>query len=199
MSYPARAEGLVIRIKPYCIYEILIKYLILRIHHKLAFHLFPRNNFMKYESRIRASSRQWIRLPRDTNSNAIHASLWRLFTYFIHPGPFNEIERYKAFNIEGIGDEDDGEALVKPPFVSRLTRPIYLTRYNVEHNKHLYENLDTIELWGIGSVPFASSWHRRVHEVHMGHNFQEAVRVRVGCVPTPVRQSTGGCNVAVRC
>ena len=44
-----------------------------------------------------------------------------------------------------------------------------------------------------------SAWLQRVHEVHRGHDFQEAVRIRLGCTPTPARQSRGGRKVKVKC
>ena len=68
---------------------------------------------MKYESRIRALTCQWIRLLRDTNSDAIHAS--------ISEGGLGipsilalskKLEDTRLHNIESIGDKDDGEITI---------------------------------------------------------------------------------------
>ena len=105
----------------------------------------------------------------------------------------------RLLNIEGIGSEDDGKALAKSPFTSKIMLPPYLQNQHTDYYVEIYNHLDTRRLKGMGTVPLASSCLRRVHEIHRGHDFQEAVRVRLGCIPTPARLSRGGCIVQVQC
>ena len=74
----------------------------------------------------------------------------------------------------------------------KIMRPKSIRAFKDNLNKNLYNHIDMKGLCRIGVVPAVSSWLRKVHEVHRGYDFQEAVRVRLGCVPTPVRQSRGG-------
>ena len=78
-------------------------------------------------------------------------------------------------------------------------RPKSIRAFEDKANKNLYNHMDTKGLRGIGAVPAVSSWLREVHEVHCGYDFQEAVRIHLGCVPTPVRQSRGGRKVKTKC
>ena len=100
-----------------------------------------------------------------------------------------KIKESRLLNAEGIGSEDNGESIVQSLHVLKIMRFKFIKAFVDNANKNLYDHMDTNGLQRIGKVPAASAWLHRVHEVYRRHDFHEAVRVRLGCTPTPARQS----------
>ena len=187
-------------IKPFCKYEILSKFLLPRLHYSLTFCRFTKYELQSFDKRVRAMVRCWLRLPHDTPNAAIHAPIPEgglgLFSTI---ATSKKLKESRLLNVEGIGGDEDGGSIIRSPHVSRIMEPRYIKAFQDTSIRDLHNHLDTQGLRGIGAVPAASAWLRQVHEVHRGHDFQEAVRVRLGCVPTPVRQSRGGRTVKIQC
>ena len=96
-------------------------------------------------------------LLKDTNNEAIYASI----TEGGHGVPSalaisKKLNETRLLNIESMGDEDDGEALARSTFISKIMRPMYLHKYNTEFNENIYSHHDTKGLRGIGTVPSGS-------------------------------------------
>ena len=77
--------------------------------------------------------------------------------------------------------------IVQSLHVLKIMRLKFIKAFVDNANKNLYDHMDTKGLHRIGTVPAASAWLHRVHVVHCRHDFPEAVRVRLGCTPTPAR------------
>ena len=83
-------------------------------------------------------------MPKDANNDAIYAS--------ISEGGLGvpsflalskKLKDTRLLNIEGIGDENNGEALARSPSTSKIMRPMYLQKYNIRFNENIYNHLDT--------------------------------------------------------
>ena len=131
--------------------------------------------------------RRWLRLPHDTSNAAIHAPIPEgglgLFSTI---ATSKKLKESRLLNVEGIGGDEDGGTIIRSPHVLQIMEPKFIKAYIDTSTRDLHKHLDTQGLRGIGAVSAASAWQRKVHEVHRGHDFQEAVRVRLGCVPTPL-------------
>ena len=125
-------------------YDSLSKFLILKFHQKLAFHKFSKIVLKNYDARIWMMVRKWLRLPRDMNNDAIHASISEgglgipsiLFLS-------KQLKESRLLNIEGIGTEDDGKALARSSYISKIMQPPYLQNHHIYYNIRIYDHLDT--------------------------------------------------------
>ena len=144
-------------------------------------------------TRVHARVRRWLCLPHDLCNDTIHASISEGGLGLPSTmATSKKLKESRLLNVEGIGGEENGGLIIQSPHVQKIMKPKSIRAYVDRSNKDLYNHMDTKGLCRIGVVLVASSWLCRVHEVHRGHDFLEAVRVRLGCVPTPARQLRGG-------
>ncbi|CAE1319038.1 unnamed protein product [Acanthosepion pharaonis] len=180
---------------------ILKKFLLPRLQHQLTFGRLHKGELLKGDKAVRRVVRKWLRLPADCPNSAIHT-----------PARFgglgvNSLETLYSTSKESrlsqssYGDEEDA-AIASNPAVRGLMS--YKFRGSVMSSREglvedLHRRLDTRGLQGYEKVPAVNSWLDHAPTNLAGHDFQEAVRVPLGCMGTPSWLSRGGRNVDSIC
>ncbi|CAE1248042.1 unnamed protein product [Acanthosepion pharaonis] len=167
----------------------------------LTFGRLHKGELVKGDKAVRRVVRRWLRLPADCPNSAIHT-----------PARFgglgvNSLETLYSTLKESrltqlsYGDEEDA-AIASNPAVRGLMS--YKFRGSVMSSREglvedLHRRLDTRGLQGYEKVPAVNSWLDHAPTNLAGHDFQEAIRVRLGCMGTPSRLSRGGRSVDTIC
>lgn len=203
---PLDLEKLLVRLnraalKPQQKLIVLKKFLLPRLQHQLTFGRLHKGELVKGDKAVRRVVRRWLRLPADCPNSAIHT-----------PARFgglgvNSLETLYSTLKESrltqlsYGDEEDA-AIASNPAVRGLMS--YKFRGSVMSSREglvedLHRRLDTRGLQGYEKVPAVNSWLDHAPTNLAGHDFQEAIRVRLGCMGTPSRLSRGGRSVDTIC
>ncbi|CAE1283254.1 unnamed protein product [Acanthosepion pharaonis] len=163
-------------LKPQQKLNFLKKFLLLRLHHRLVFDHHHRAELVKGDKTIRRAVRRWLRLPADCPNSAIHAPA-----------------KYGGLGVASL------EQLV---FALKAKRPRLFTEGHTEDAplasipsglvEDLLNRLDTRSLKGYDHVPAVNSWLDHAPTTLAGFEFQDAIRVCLGCMGTPARFSRGG-------
>lgn len=181
-------------LKPQQKLNFLKKFLLPRVHHSLVFGRHHRAELVKGDKMIRRAVRRWLRLPADCPNSAIHsparfgglgvASLEQLVSTL-------KSKRLSLFT-EGYAED---APLASNPSVRSLMTYKFSNYSNCTREglvEDLLSRLDTRGLKGYDHVPAVNSWLDYAPATLAGVEFQDAIRVRLGCMGTPARLSRGG-------
>ncbi|CAE1301324.1 RSF1 [Acanthosepion pharaonis] len=170
------------------------KFLLPRLHHRLVFGRHHRAKLVRGDKMTRWAVRRWLRLPADCPNSAIHAparcgglevaSLEQLVSAL----------KSKRLSLFTEGYAEDAPLASIPSVRSLMTYRFHKYSNSTREGlvEDLHSRLDTRGLKGYDHVPAVNSWLDYAPATLAGVEFQDAIRVRLGCMGTPARFSRGG-------
>lgn len=181
-------------LKPQQKLNFLRKFLLPRLHHRLVFGRHHRAELVRGDKMTRRAVRRWLRLPADCPNSAIHAP-----ARFGGLGVASLEQLVSALKSNRLSLFTEGYAEDAPLSSIPSVRSLMTYRFHTYSNctreglvEDLHSRLDTRGLKGYDHVPAVNSWLDYAPATLAGVEFQDAIRVRLGCMGTPARFSRGG-------